>query len=250
MYLCYTDSMTTFGALCKIFGFLLKNQKYSKQCLKYEKEGNLAARDEIARVRVPIWAKFVVDMFGGDKTVINVKGVENIPQEGACVFIANHQGYLDIPVILSTCGKQTGFISKVEILKVPMLSSWMKHMECVFMDRKSPRKQVEAMAKAVKAVKAGYSLVIFPEGHRSKDGVFRDFHPGSFKLALRSDAPIVPVTIDGTYHMFEEKGKPQAATVNITYHPAIPTAGLSKEEQAAIPDKVHEIIGSALVERV
>ncbi len=242
--------MTTFGALFKIFTFLLKHQKQNKLCIKFQKEGNLPARDLLVKEYVPVWARYIMDLFSDDTSSVITSGVENIPQDTACVFIANHQGYLDIPVILSTCGKQTGFISKVEILKVPILSSWMKHMECVFLKRNSPHQQVEAMSKAVKAVKAGYSLVIFPEGHRSKDGVFREFHPGSFKLALRSEAPIVPVTIDGTYHMYEEKGKPQAATVHITYHPPIPTAGLSKEEQAAIPEKVHDIIGSALVDRV
>ena len=119
-------------------------------------------------------------------------------------------------------------------------------MQCVFLKRDSPKQSIEAMAKGVETVKQGYSLVIFPEGHRSKGGPVQKFKSGSFKLAFRSEVPIVPVTIDGTWHLFEEKRKPNPADIKITYHPPIQTKGLTKEEQQKLPETVQQIVESAL----
>ncbi|MEE1000303.1 MAG: lysophospholipid acyltransferase family protein [Treponemataceae bacterium] len=238
--------MTLTGALVRIIWYLIKNQDKKRLCLKLEKAGDIKARDEKIQELVPEWANYMVNLMGNRKATVTVFGQENIPQDTAVVFIANHQGYLDIPVLLANSKKQMGFISKAEILKVPILSGWMKLMQCVFLKRNSPRQSVEAMNKAVETVKNGYSLVIFPEGHRSKGGPVQKFKAGSFKLAFRSEVPIVPVTIDGTWHLFEEKKKPNPGDIKLTFHPAISTKGLTKEEQATIPSKVQEIVESAL----
>lgn len=238
--------MTLTGALVRIIWYLIKNQDKKRLCLKLEKAGDIKARDEKIQELVPEWANYMVNLMGNRKATVTVFGQENIPQDTAVVFIANHQGYLDIPVLLANSKKQMGFISKAEILKVPILSGWMKLMQCVFLKRNSPRQSVEAMNKAVETVKNGYSLVIFPEGHRSKGGPVQKFKAGSFKLAFRSEVPIVPVTIDGTWHLFEEKKKPNPGDIKLTFHPAISTKRLTKEEQATIPSKVQEIVESAL----
>lgn len=238
--------MTLVGALFRVIWYLIKNQDKKRACLKLEKAGDIAGRDAMIMKLVPDWADYMVSLMGNKKATVTVIGKENIPEEGAVVFIANHQGYLDIPVLLANSNKQLGFISKAEILKIPILSGWMKLMQCVFLKRNSPHQSIEAMNKAVETVKKGYSLVIFPEGHRSKGGPLQKFKSGSFKLAYRSEAPIVPVTIDGTWHLFEEKHKPNPGDIKITYHPPILTKGLSKEEQTKIPEKVQEIIQSAL----
>lgn len=238
--------MTLLGALSRCIWFLIKNQNKKRECLKLEKSGDIKGRDEKIRKLVPEWANYMIDLMGNHKATITVVGKENIPQDSAVVFIANHQGYMDIPVLLANSDKQMGFISKAEILKVPILSDWMKLMQCVFLKRDSPKQSIEAMAKGVETVKKGYSLVIFPEGHRSKGGPVQKFKSGSFKLAFRSEVPIVPVTIDGTWHLFEEKRKPNPANIKITYHPPIQTKGLTKEEQQKLPETVQQIVESAL----
>lgn len=238
--------MTLIGAFFKVAGYLIKSQKLEKQCFKLEKEGKIAERNEIVNREVPKWARFMISVMGCNSSPINVQGLEKIPKDRAVVFISNHQGYCDIPLILGYSEKTTGFISKAEVLKVPILSKWMQLMECTFLQRNSPHQSVKAMARAVEKVKEGYSMVIFPEGHRSRSSEMKDFHPGSFKLAFRSGAPIVPITLDGTYHLFEEKRRPQKAELTLIFHDPIETEGLSKEELSAIPDKVHEIIKAAL----
>lgn len=238
--------MTLFGAFVRVAWYLIKNQKLRNQCRKLDKAGKIKERDELVNSLVPQWATYMIDLMGDRKSTITVFGKENIPQDKAVVFIANHQGYMDIPTLLASANKPMGFISKAEILKVPILSDWMKYMQCVFLKRKSPRQSVEAMKKAAETVKQGYSLVIFPEGHRSKGGPIAKFKQGSFKFAFRAEAPIVPVTLDGTWHLFEEKRGPNPGDIRVTFHKPINTAGLTKEEQQAIPEQVQAIVESAL----
>ncbi len=210
---------------------------------RLEREGKIAERDEWVNRNVHDWARYVVGLPGG---TVEVRGEENVPTDTAVVFVGNHQGNFDIPILLGYLAKQKAFISKIEVLKVPLLNQWMKLMQCTFMDRKSPRQSVKAMAEAVESVKKGYSLVIFPEGTRSRGKPVGEFKAGSFKLAIKAGVPVVPVTIDGSWRLFEETGKMKKGHVTVTVHPPIPTANLSKEELETLSDRVRESIVSSL----
>jgi 1-acyl-sn-glycerol-3-phosphate acyltransferase len=221
---------------------VFKNHLLNK-AVKLGKEGKIAERDALTNDIVKNWARFVV---GLTKSEVEVRGEENIPQDTAVVLIGNHQSYLDIPVLMGYVNKPIAFIAKSEILRVPVLSKAMKLMQCTFLVRTNMRQSVRAMAEAVDTIKNGYSMVIFPEGTRSKGGPVIDFKPGSFKLAYKSGVPILPVTIDGTFRLFEEKNKVQSGKVIITIHPPVPTAELTKENQTQIPEKVRSVILTAL----
>ena len=188
----------TLRTLFKIIVYLFRSRKELKIAQKLDKEGNLVERDKIVDTKVPDWAKFCIDATGSS---VNVKGEELIPTDRAVVFIANHQGNMDIPTLLGFIKKPKAFVSKIEILKVPILSKWMALMQCTFLDRKNMRQSVQAMAEAVETIKKGYSLVIFPEGTRSKGGPVKEFKAGSFKLAFKSgwmtDLMFMEVTPDG-----------------------------------------------------
>lgn len=238
--------MTFSGAIFRTACYLIKHQNIKRKCLRLEKKGEIAERDKLVRQYVPGWATYMIDLVGGKETVVNIKGTENIPKDGSVVFVANHQSYLDIPLIISSSRMVMGFIAKYDLLKIPLLSGWMKLMQCVFLKRKSPHQSVQAMTKAVDTIKKGYSLVIFPEGHRSRCDQIKQFHHGSFKLAFRSEVPIVPVTIDGSFHLYEEHKKPMPGTINITFHPPVKTAGLTKEQKDKIPDEVFNTIKAEL----
>lgn len=221
---------------------VFRNHQLNK-AVKLDRQGKIAERDALTNNIVRNWARFVV---GLTKSDVEVRGQENIPQDTAVVLIGNHQSYLDIPVLMGYVNKPIAFIAKSEILKVPVLSKAMKLMQCTFLVRTDMRQSVKAMAEAVETIKKGYSMVIFPEGTRSKGGPVIDFKAGSFKLAYKSGVPILPVTIDGTFRLFEEKNKVQSGKVIITVHPPVPTAGLTKDDQAQIPEKVRSIVLSAL----
>ena len=189
------------------------------------------------------WAK---NRIKDSRSTVNVYGVENIPDENV-VFISNHQGDFDIAIFMALIPKQKGFVAKMELKKVPMLRTWMEFIGCIFMDRKDLRQSLNSINEAINLVKNGHSMVIFPEGTRSKGDKMGNFKAGSFKLATKTNVPIVPVTMDGSYKIKEQNGgfiKP--ATVNVYIHPPIYTKDLSKEDKEYLPKRVKKIIQSKL----
>ncbi|MBQ1197268.1 MAG: 1-acyl-sn-glycerol-3-phosphate acyltransferase [Spirochaetaceae bacterium] len=233
----------TIRVIFKVIVYMFKKQKLLKEINKIEKAGNEQEGKEKIAPLVIDWAKYCVDATG---STIEVTGIENIPADKSVVYIGNHQGIFDIPLLLGYIPYQKAFISKIEILKIPMISDWMKLMKCVFLARKNPRQSVEAMHQGMENVKNGYSMVIFPEGTRNKGGPVKEFKPGSFKLAFQSGADIVPVTIDGTWKIYEENNKIKPANIKLTIHPVVKTEGLSKDELHEIPSQVQKIVESAL----
>ncbi len=235
----------TFIAFIRIIWFMIGKNKQLRLAKKAEKAGNIAERDRIVNECVPSWARYVFKVCHSD---VEVVGLEKLPKDRAVVFIGNHQGNMDIPAMFGYIGKPMTFVAKAELGKIPLLADWMKMLQCTFIERKSPRKSIQAIHDAAEGVKKGYSQVIFPEGTRSKGYAHNEFKAGSFKLAFMSKAPIVPVTIDGTWRLYEEKKRLCPGHVKITIHDPIETAGLSREEQGEIPARVEKIVCSILPE--
>ncbi|MDD7795213.1 lysophospholipid acyltransferase family protein [Clostridium sp. 'White wine YQ'] len=178
---------------------------------------------------------------------VTVHGEENVPKDRGVLFISNHQGNFDIPLFIGYIDKPKGFIAKIELTKIPIVHIWMKYIDCVFMDRSSVRKSGEAIVEGIKLLKKGTSMVIFPEGTRSKGDKLGEFKAGSFKLATKSKVPIVPVTIKGSYKLMEQNGsKIRPADVELFIHPMIETANLTKEEMDELPKRVKSIIAEKL----
>lgn len=146
------------------------------------------------------WGKRLVKQAGGK---VHIKGEENIPKDEPLLIVSNHQGNFDIPILLGFLDLKIGFISKIEVKKIPMIGTWMEHMGCIFMDRKDRRQAVKSIIQGAKSLEGGTNLVIFPEGTRSKGGPVADFKKGSFKLATKSKVTILPVTIQGSYKIME-----------------------------------------------
>lgn len=174
---------------------------------------------------------------------IKVYGEENLPKDINVLFMSNHQGNFDIAIFMALIKKPTGFVAKIEMLKAPLIRTWMKYINCVFMDRHDLKQSLQTILEGIKVLKSGYSLVIFPEGTRSKCDKVGEFKAGSFKLATKSKVPIVPVTIDGSYKIMEEHNSILTpANVNIYIHEPIYTESLTKDEINELPQKVKEII--------
>lgn len=210
------------------------------------KKGLEEKRDEVVYKTTTTWAKILLKVAG---VKVKVHGLENIPKDKNVLYIGNHQGNFDIPIYMSQIPGLKGFVSKIEVKKIPGVRTWMEYMYCVFMDRSSLRKSGEAIIEGVKILKKGHSLVIFPEGTRSKGDKMGEFKAGSFKLATKSKVPIVPVTMSGSYKIMENNKKKwlvKPAIVDLYIHPAIETANLNKEEQDALITHVYEIIKSKL----
>ncbi|WP_027631709.1 lysophospholipid acyltransferase family protein [Clostridium hydrogeniformans] len=209
-----------------------------------DKKGLTKEKEEYVHKVTSKWAMSHIKLSGAK---INVFGAENIPKDIPVLFVSNHQSNFDIAIFMSYIDKPKGYISKIEMQKVPILKTWMEYMNCIFMDRNNLRKSASAIIDGVKILKSGYSLVIFPEGTRSKGDNIGDFKAGSFKLATKSKVPIVPVTIDGSYKLMEANGnKIKPGEVNVYIHPMVETKDLTKEDETLLPNKVKEIIKSKL----
>lgn len=179
-------------------------------------------------------------------STVNVHGLENIP-EGPVLFVSNHQSNMDIAMICGFIDKPKGFIAKKELEKLPLISKWITLAGSIYLDRENPRKSMEGILEGIKTLKNGHSLVVFPEGTRSKGDKMGEFKAGSFKLATKSKVPIVPLTIDGTYRVMEaNKILIKPSNINFYIHEPIYTDKLSKEELAALPETVENIVRSKL----
>lgn len=177
---------------------------------------------------------------------VNVQGLENIP-EGTCLFVANHQSYADIPLMLGYLGKPIGFIAKKEMESAPIMSFWMKKLHCIFMDRSNMRESIKSINEGIDNLKNGYSMVIFPEGTRSKGKGMNEFKKGSMRLGIKSGVPIVPVAIDGSYKIYEGNGnKVRPVDVNIKIFNPIDPKKLTKEEQSNLAGIIQDIIKNEL----
>lgn len=190
------------------------------------------------------WAKYIVRSTGSE---VEVVGAENAISDRPVLVVSNHQGFFDIPILMGNMGFPIGFIAKTDLQKFPFLSDWMELIHCLFMDRDDMKQSLKVITEGIKQIKNGQSMVIFPEGTRSKGGPVADFHAGSFKLATKSKAPIIPVTIDGSYKIMEEGlGNINKTKVRLTIHPPIYTDALTKDEQALLPETVKNIISGAI----
>ena len=221
--------------------FLLISVPALLVCKRRVKKGDWTGADRITRRWVPIWANSLLGLAGVRKTVT---GLENIPKGRPCVFVANHESYYDIPVMLTSLGEPHALMAKAEIKKIPLVSGWMRNLGCIFVDRSDARSAMNSLKQAEQLIRLGRSVTIFPEGTRSKNGELGEFKGGSFRIATKTGACLVPVRIEGTRDIMENNGffwmKPGRVQVYIL--PPVETQGLSKEEQKQLPEKVRGMI--------
>lgn len=162
---------------------------------------NPNARD-CSSLRIVQWAfKVILWIAGVNVTVI---GEEHIPDEPV-LYIGNHRSFFDIPITYSRCRRLTGFVAKKEIEKVPLLSTWMRYLYCLFLDRDDVRAGLKTILTAIEQVKNGISIFIFPEGTRNKGEELSvlPFHDGSFKIAEKTGCAVIPVSINNSVQILE-----------------------------------------------
>lgn len=207
--------------------------------------GMYKTKDSMTDHLVRFWGKLITTLAGAKLKII---GRDRIPDRRDLVFICNHQGMLDIPVLLSGVSHCVGFIAKKQLLYVPIINFWMMAIHCVFLDRKNVHAASRVMAKGVENIKKGYPMAIFPEGTRSRGKGMGQFKKGSLKLALLAEAMIVPVTINGTYEVYERQGKAIGGPVSIEFHEPIDVKLLSEYEIKGLMERIRQTVESGLTE--
>ncbi len=178
------------------------------------------------------------------KVKVEVEGKENIPKDNTpYILTPNHGSHIDIPIVFEAMDGLIGFVSKVENQKIPFFGRWIRLIYSVYIDRSSARNAVVSLNKAAEMIKAGHPQVIFPEGTRSDDGSLNEFKAGSYKLAKKAGALVIPVAIIGSYEVLK-KGSMIAKSGTVKFKIFEPLdAGLDTHEMAK---KTEELIAAEM----
>ena len=194
---------------------------------------------------VQIWARASLLCIGSKVTV---EGAENLPPPTeAVMYTPNHCSFLDIFSLSGYLPRRFKYISKIEILRIPLIGWAMLFAKHIAIRRSDRASQMQTLKDAIETLKAGNSLVTFPEGTRSKDGRIMDFKKGPFTMAARAGVRVVPISIIGT-HVFQPAGAfaPIAIPrgVRIVVHPALDPPVAKQEQETS--DAAKRAIMSAL----
>jgi 1-acyl-sn-glycerol-3-phosphate acyltransferase len=175
---------------------------------------------------VVFWARTIIKLCF---IPITVEGRENLKGTGSAVFVTNHQSLMDIFLLLAYPGRRIGYLAKKQTLWIPVIGLLMLILGHIFVDRSNPRSSLRSIQKCIGAVRRGRSIAIFPEGTRTLDGDMLPFKSGSMKIPLRTGAPVVPVTICGTFNVMPKNTfgvRPRP--IYLHFGKPIETAGIDK----------------------
>ncbi len=206
---------------------------------------NRERRDYIFLRIVQYMFKFFLNIAGIKLTVI---GEENVPKGQAVLYVGNHRSAYDILVTYSRTPGLTGYVAKKSLLKVPLLSMWMKFVYCLFLDRENMKEGLKTILKGVEYLKEGISICIFPEGTRGKEeGRLLEFKEGSLKMAEKAKCPIVPMALSNTAGIWENQfPKIRPAHVILEYGKPIYIDQLDKEDKRFLGAYTQRIIQDML----
>lgn len=220
-------------------------QKYRVDNKNLDLETKKAYRKRVYKLMQDLSRKM---MHAAGATMV-VKGRENLPKEGPVVYMATHKGLFDSPVMALVVENDSPiFIGKEETKKMPIFGTWFDATGSIYLARDDMKKSLQAILKGIDELKNGQSIVIFPEGSRMKGKEMGSFKAGSFKLATKANVPIVPIAIQNTYKILEEKGKIQKTTVYVNIGKPIDVPSLTAEEKKKLPQNVEDIVRELLAE--
>lgn len=191
------------------------------------------------------WARVLLAVSG---VRVRVNGLEKISPNGSYVFASNHASYMDTPVALANIPVQFRFMAKKGLFSIPFLGWHLARAGHIPVYRDNPRAAVKTLGLAAEAIqKHGISLIVFPEGGRTKTGEMRDFKDGAAYIAIRAGVPVVPVALKGTRAVLPfGSGTPMSGNVEMRVGDPIPTAGLKLHDRACLTRQVREAVVALL----
>jgi len=174
---------------------------------------------------IRLWARLVL---WGAGVKVRGEGLETIDRSKRYILIANHHSYFDIPCIFAAIPQPIRFMAKKSLFSIPIFGWALARAGFIPIDRKNRRTAVKSFDLAVDRIRKGNTIVIFPEEGRSREVAMRPFQRGAFLLAIRSELPILPLAIDGTYEVLRVGAKRiTPGVVTIRVGTPIGTAGVS-----------------------
>ena len=180
---------------------------------------------------------------------VHIEGKENLPPEGeSVVYAPNHNSLIDVPLFYMALGHFPAMMAKKELFKVPLLHGLLIALSCIKIDRKGAHSIVEAVRTGSKMIEEGHSLVIFPEGTRSKTGEIGTFKNGAFKIAERTGCAVVPVVIKNDRYLLESAHNLKRIDVYIKFLPKIETSLLEEDEKKNLGAKTEMLVKESWAE--
>ena len=188
-----------------------------------------------------LWAHLFLLTTG---TRVTVEGLDRLDPRASYVFTGNHISNIDIPVMVGRLPVSVRFLAKKELFAVPVLGGAMRAIHIVRTDRKAgPMAHREINEQVGRVITAGLSLVIYPEGTRSRDAELMPFKKGAFRIAIDNGMPIVPVTIIGSERVWKPGSKLiRGGPVRLVIHEPVSTSGLTQNDIGDLRDRVRGVV--------
>lgn len=196
-----------------------------------------------------IWSKVVLRVL---LLPIHVEGREHLQPRQSYVFVANHQGPVDIFLIYGYLGRNFKWMMKKALRKMPLVGVACEKARHIFVDKSGPKTIKETIDKARATLQNGTSLVVFPEGSRTFTGHMGLFRKGAFQLADDLQLPVVPVTIDGSFDVLTRMAGFNFVhwhPLRLVIHEPIPPVGEGKEDIKHTMEEAYRVIMNSLPER-
>jgi 1-acyl-sn-glycerol-3-phosphate acyltransferase len=169
---------------------------------------------------------------------LRAERMETVDRKQRYILVANHYSYFDIPVIIAAVPQPIRFMAKISLFKIPIFGWALGRAGFIPIDRKNRRTAVKSFDLAAERIRKGNTIVVFPEEGRSRNREMRRFQRGGFLLALKSELPILPMAIDGTYDVFRVGAKRiTPGPVTIKVGEPIATVGRSVREKEQLAEQ-------------
>ena len=170
------------------------------------------------------WARMILATCG---VTVKVEGLEHIDPGQPAVYAANHLSALDIPVLYARLPTHFRILAKRELFGYPFLGWHLRRSGQIPIDQGDARASLRSLNQASASLRAGMPLVIFPEGGRSETGKMQDFMGGAFYMAIKAQAPVVPIVLVGTYELLRMNSfHVRPGRVEMIIGDPIPTVGM------------------------
>jgi 1-acyl-sn-glycerol-3-phosphate acyltransferase len=193
-----------------------------------------------------LWSRVILGVPG---VKIDVTIRAQLDPDRPYIFMPNHGSMIDIWAVFVAIPSSFRFIAKKQLSRIPLFGWAMSAGRFIFIDRQNPLAARRTMDEAARRIKAGQSVVIFPEGTRTRDGRLCPFKKGGFHLAVDSGVSIVPVAIRGSRALMPRGAAIiRAGTVSVEVGEPIPTAGLTTADRDALIARVRGEIATMLGE--
>ncbi|MHB0969826.1 MAG: lysophospholipid acyltransferase family protein [Thermoanaerobaculia bacterium] len=198
----------------------------------------------IIDVMIRAWARAIVRAAG---VRLAVERPEVIDPDAKYIFIGNHHSYLDIPCLLLAIPQQVRFMAKASLFKIPIFGWGLIAAGFIPIDRKDRSKAVKSFDLAGQRIRKGNSIVVFPEEGRSREREMLPFKRGAFLLAIRTQLPIAPMALIGTYDVLPARRLSiRPGPVVIRFLDPVDTAGLSLKAKEELMEETQKRIAGQL----